>query len=454
MATNATPQQDEQPQPQGGPAGGGFNISGRTLAVADGGAAALVAVIVMVVLAVAGMFGGGGGVSGGGSVLGYMPGDAGLVTIGDVRTQTSRDGLEDYVAFIQDGGDDPRDTKDIGMDDDGIERFAVVYESLGGNDTLWIAEGDFEFDDIREELDDGLDCEDDDYRGFEMWECSGRSFPAAVAIFEKDGYVVIASQRQSDLEGLLTYMSREPEQLANAEDSDIRRILNTVGDGWLQIAAVDDCPVDRCQGSGLALQGEDSDSIDVSFALMFGSERAAEAMEGEIGIDDYVTTLLSVLALDLDIGNVKADGEFVVGDGIAEFVDPEEPRSSNQSSGSGSARPAATAAPAMAVPTAAPAAAVATSMPERAAREAVGRDTWLEDCSEITLVQTNQYLARHEQITRDDAYEHCECLHDYVQEWEGPPPATMSDVAAGRAGADALSFANVLSDASSYCAGW
>ena len=93
-------------------------------------------------------------------------------------------------------------------------------------------------------------------------------------------------------------------------------------------------------------------------------------------------------------------------------------------------------------------------MPERAAREAVGRDTWLEDCSEITLVQTNQYLARQEQITRDDAYERCECLHDYVREWEGPPPATMSDVAAGRLGADALSFANVLSDASSYCAGW
>lgn len=453
MATNDTPQQDEQPQPQGGPAGGGFSISGRTLAVAGGGAAALVAVIVVVALAVTGAFGGG-GVSGGGSVLGYVPGNAGLVTIGDVRTQTSRDGLEDYVAFIQDGGDDPRDTKDIGMDDDNIELFAVVYESFGGDDTLWIAKGDFEFDDIREELDDGLDCDDDDYRGFELWECSGRGFPAAVAIFERDGYVVIASQRQADLERLLTHMSREPEQLANAEDSDIRRVLGAVGDGWLRIAAVDDCPVDRCQGSGLALQGEDSDAIDVSFALMFGSERAAEAMEGEIGIDDYVTTLLSVLALDLDIGNVKADGEFVVGDGVAEFVDPEQPRSSNRSGGSGSARPAATTAPARAASTAAPAALMATPTPDRTAPAAVGRGEWVEDCSEVTLAQTNQYLARHEQISRDDAREHCECLHDYVQEWEGPPPATMSDVAAGRLSADALSFAHVLSDAGSYCAGW
>ena len=117
---------------------------------------------------------------------------------------------------------------------------------------------------------------------------------------------------------------------------------------------------------------------------------------------------------------MKADGEFVVGDGIAEFVDPDEPRSSNRGSGGGSARPAATAAPARVASTAAPAAVMATPRPERAAHEVVGRDEWVEDCSEFTLVQTNQYLARHEQITRDDAHEHCECLHDYVQEWEGP----------------------------------
>ena len=97
---------------------------------------------------------------------------------------------------------------------------------------------------------------------------------------------------------------------------------------------------------------------------------------------------------------------------------------------------------------------MATPTAPRAAREAVGRGEWVEDCSEITLVQTNRYLAHHEQITRDDAHEHCECLHDYVLEWEGPPPATMSEVVAGRAGADALGFANLLSDAGSYCAGW
>ncbi len=330
MAANGNSEhnQQSQHQPQAGPAGGGFPISGKMLGIVGGGAAGLVAAIVVVLLLLTGTFGdGGGGESGGGSVLGYVPGDARFVTIEDYRAFTNREGLEDYAEFIEEGGEDPRTTEDIGMDDEHIELFAVVFESILGDDTLWIAKGDFEFDDIREELDDGLGCEDDDYRGFEMWECSGRSFPAAVAIFEKDGYVVSASQRQSDLEQLLTHMSREPERLASAEDSDVRRILDNVGDGWLQVAQVGDCLVERCQGSGFALQGDESDSINVSFALMFGSERTAEAMEGEIGIDDYVKVLLSGIALDLDIGSVTADGEFVVGDGIAEFVDPDDPSS-------------------------------------------------------------------------------------------------------------------------------
>ena len=331
MATNGTPEHSEelQPQPQDGQSSGGlFGIPTKWLLIGGGGGGALLIVIVVALLLV---IGGGGGASGGDNILGYIPANAAFVVIKDVETQANSEGLEDFVEFMNDRGDDSRDTRDIGMDDDNIELFATVYESFGGDDILWIVKGDLEFDEIREELDDGLDCEDDEYRGFEMWQCADRSFPAAVAIFEKDRYVVIASQDESDLEQLLTHMSRDPEELANDEDSDIGRILDTAGDGWIQIVSADDCPVNRCQGFGFALWGEESDSLDLSFALMFGSERTAEAMESDIEIDDFLTNLLSALALELDIGNVKADGEFVTGDGIAEFVDPDDSRSSNQS---------------------------------------------------------------------------------------------------------------------------
>ena len=460
MATNETPEQPPE-QPNETPQGvqisiGGFNISSKMLIIGGaGGGAALVVVIVVVILLATGMFGGGGGASGGGDWLAYVPSDAAGVGIADNRAISDGDVPEDFADYWEDEDDGASErTYDfVDVDeDDLIVHATVVDDNFDG--TLDILQGNFDFDIIREELEDGRDCEDDDYRGFELWECPGQEYPA-VALFEKDKYVVLAAQRQSDLEDILTYKSRTPEKLANADDSDIKRLLGQT-DGWLQWAILGDaCPIDRCQGVAIAL-GESGDSADMpaSYALLFNSERAATAAEGNIEIDDLLEGWFALFALDLGIGEVKAQGEFVVGSGTAEFVDPDEPRSSNRGSGGGSARPAATAAPAMAVPTAAPASATATATPERTAHEAVGREEWVEDCSEITLAQTNQRLARHEQITRGDAYEHCECLHDYVQEWEGPPAATMSDVAAGRLGADALSFANVLSDASSYCAGW
>ena len=48
MATSQTPQQDEQPHLQGGPAGGRFSISGKTLGIVGGGATALAVTGVLV----------------------------------------------------------------------------------------------------------------------------------------------------------------------------------------------------------------------------------------------------------------------------------------------------------------------------------------------------------------------------------------------------------------------
>ena len=428
--------------------------------IAGGGGAALLVVIIVVVLFSTGVFsGGGGGASGGPDWLAYVPGDAAAAGVVDNRAFFGGDVPEDFVDYWDDADDGASeeiyDFVDIDEDDLFIHASALDHNL---DETLEILRGDFDFDVIREELEDGRDCEDDDYRGFEMWECAGQPYPA-VALFEKDKYVVLAAQRQSDLADMLTYKSREPEKLADVDDTDVKRLLDQT-EGWMEFAFLGDfCPINRCEGFAIAL-GNSGDSADMpaSYALLFNSERAATAAEGDIAIDDLLEEWFSFIALDLRIGEVKAEGEFIVGSGRAEFQDPANVRSSTRNAGSPrqpQAQTAAPAAPTMAVSTAAPApAVVATPTPERAASGAVGRERWIEDCSEITLVQTNQYLARHEQITRDDANEHCECVHDYVQEWEGPPAATMSDVAAGRLGADALRFANVLSGAGSYCAGW
>ena len=233
--------------------------------------------------------------------------------------------LLEYWEDYESGGpldDFPDSFDDLDIDDDDVGIFAFVIDE-DGNDSLSIVQGDFEFDVIREDLEDGADCEDDDYRGFELWECPDGG---TVALFEKDGYLVFAGeQRQDDLEQLLTDKSRNPEKLADADDSDIKEILSRTGGGWLQFALItEDCPIERCEGIAIAVgESDDSDSMPASYAVMFSSERAAAAAEGDVEIDDFLEEMFANFDLDLDIGQVKAEGEFVVGSGTAEFIDPE-----------------------------------------------------------------------------------------------------------------------------------
>ena len=112
--------------------------------------------------------------------------------------------------------------------------------------------------------------------------------------------MVLAAQRQNDLEDMLTYKSREPEKLANADDSDAKRLLGQT-EGWVQWAFLGDfCPINRCQGFAIALgKSEDSADMPASYALLFNSERAATAAEGDIAIDDLLEEWFSLIDLDL-----------------------------------------------------------------------------------------------------------------------------------------------------------
>lgn len=371
MASNGTPEQSNDAPQGGGPAGGGgFTISSKMLAIGGGGigAVALVVIIVVVLLTTGVFGGGGGGASGGSDLLAYVPGDAGAVAIADNRAVLNGNVPEDLIEYWEDdesGGpldDFPDSYDDLDIDDDDVATFAFVFDE-DGNDSLAIVQGDFAFDIVREDLEDGADCEDDDYRGFELWECPDGG---AVALFEKDGYLVFAAEgRQDDLEQLLTDKSRSPEKLADADGNDIKEILSRTDGGWLQFAFIqEDCIIERCEGLAIAVgESEDSDAIPASYAVMFSSERAAAAAEGDVEIDDFLEEFFAGFDFDLDIGEVKAEGEFLVGTGTAEFVEPDDTssRSSNPNSGGGSSRESARAQAESA--TQAPAAVRATNTP-------------------------------------------------------------------------------------------
>ena len=333
MATNGNPQQRNN-APQGGrPSGGGFTITGRTLAIGGGGIGVVVLIAVIVgVLLMTGVIGGGGGdgASGGGDVLGYVPGDAELVAIWDGRAFYGGDVPEDYTEYLEDQGLVEEGSHGfLEIDEDDI----IVQALVDGE--LEILQGDFDFEIIREELEDGRDCESDDFRDFELWECQGEEYPA-VALFEKDKYVVLASERQGHLEEVLTSKSRTPEKLANSDDSEIKKTLDRAGEGWLRIVAVGDCGIERCEGAAIAIEGsDDSENIPGTYAVMFRNDRAAAAAAEEgLEIDKLVEDMFAIFEMDMVVDDVEAEGEFVVGDGTAEFVDPDEPRSAVPGGGS------------------------------------------------------------------------------------------------------------------------
>ena len=452
MAANGTPEQPNDTPRGGQPSGGGFSISGKTLGIAGGGAVALVVVIVVVVLLLTGVFGGG-GASGGGDVLAYVPGDAGFVMIVDYRAVTNGDVPEDFVEYFEDLELFSADAwGDLGIDDDDVATWALVDDENSGS-SLVIVRGDFEFDDTREELEDGADCEDDDYRGFELWECPGGG---AVALFERDRYLVFGEQ--DDLEQLLTYKRRTPEKLADAGDSEIKEILDRAGSGWLRFAGIgDDCPIERCDGIAIAVgESADSDAIPASYAVLFSSERAAAASEGDVAIDDFLEEMFADFDLELDIGEVKAEGEFVVGSGTAEFVDPDEPRSrSTDPSGGVGVNRENESARAPALPT--------QGIPAALAETTVPFSEWVNDCEQATVHPPNAVESvRPDQRERFEAEtaQYCRCLHDYFLAYWGMEPRMMSakpePVILGRgSGAlvDAYTYQrDMLDPASSYCA--
>ena len=56
---------------------------------------------------------------------------------------------------------------------------------------------------------------------------------------------------------------------------------------------------------------------------MFSSKRAAAGVGDDVEIDDLVENPFAEFALELDIDEVKAEVEYVVGTEEAEFVEPE-----------------------------------------------------------------------------------------------------------------------------------
>ena len=198
---------------------------------------------------------------------------------------------------------------------DGVEDIEQVGAWMPSSNYLWVISGSFEFEDIRDDLDDE-GFEETSYRGYEVWEG-----PIFYALLEEAGYVIY-SESEDDLEDSLGVLYRGEGAIADAEDNDLKRVLDKLGKATF-ITAFGECEnVRRCQSYGIAYHTEydiEAAGTKVDFLALFSSERAAEdAADDYDEVADAVEQGGSFGSRFLDIGDIKTDGEFVVGQGILE----------------------------------------------------------------------------------------------------------------------------------------
>ena len=239
------------------------------------------------------------GRTGSGGVLELVPDTVGGVRVFDVREIL--------------GGDAPADFEDVLDSMQVLERYEelgilsvdvhtlVVVES-GSGEELNFLHGEFDFDGIREVLDEG-GRKDEDYRGYELW---GR-YPA-LALLEDDGYVILGDP--GEVKDVLRSLARDRGLLLQDGEDPLKRVMDRVGTGSVAWADGDCGGLDLsgCEATAFAASSGDKFSLEMVDAYVFSSERAAAAAVRKV--DDFYEELGDeVDSLDYE---VDSDGEFVV----------------------------------------------------------------------------------------------------------------------------------------------
>ena len=228
--------------------------------------------------------------------LGLVPDDSSSVTVMDVEQILKGDGPDAIVDRLEDLEDD---VDVIGVDVNDLT--TLVYANR-----LLIMEGDIDFEEVRDELDDA-DYDDDRYQGHEFWE-QGRLWVESAALLEDRNQIVIGDV--DAVKDVLKALNRGSGSLLDDADSDLGRALKRAGGGWV-VSARKECrsyDVRGCNAIGTAIHKGDEDYV-VQFtaAYLFRNERTAESEMGDL--EDEIDDSLS---RDFDIEEVRQDGEFVI----------------------------------------------------------------------------------------------------------------------------------------------
>ena len=222
---------------------------------------------------------------------GLMPEDVVAFSVIDVDevfsgnvSSTLRDELEDEFGESLD---------DLGVSLDDVS-------NLSASEGLTVASGFFDFDVIRDRLEDaGLSSED--YRGFEFWEGDGSRI-ASSALLEFDEYVI--SGDSASVQDVLRGLSRGSGLVGNSSGS-AYTLLRSGASGWL-IQVASDCQSiggSDCEGVAISFSGDD-DQLEAWTGFLFRDADSADSVS--LDLDDSM-----MLGLVYEIWDVGVDGRVV-----------------------------------------------------------------------------------------------------------------------------------------------
>ena len=245
------------------------------------------------------------------NVLQVVPDNVTDVTVWDVETVLTGDVPDEMLNGLESEFEDA--FEDVGIDLYDIDELVEVY---GDNGSVTIIEGDFELDEVWEELEDA-NYRYDEYRGSPLWQ-DGRSTNWRALAWIKDTRRLVMGDTEA-VRDVLRSTTRDSGFLFDDQSRFLTRAVSKAGRN-LVVFASDNCEfieVDGCRAfSGTVASGENGDHFEFTYYMLFRNERTAGAkmlvLEEEFEND---------LADGADIVEVSVDGDFVV---IRSAVDEDE----------------------------------------------------------------------------------------------------------------------------------
>ena len=267
-------------------------------------------VLVLVMFALGGC---GGGPSLPDEAIGLVPDDWEEMVVIDVQRVLAGDAPPEYRDEFEGQWGDR--VADVGVPVEEVS--TIVVASMRNGSEVMIMRGSFDFEAVRGELGDaGMD--EEEYRGFELWEGGQIPWSSSVAVLENGGYLVAGLGAAGTPSEVLRGLSRESGLIGYDDDSYVDDLVRRAGDGWVVVvSSAEDCggvAVRRCEAVAWSTDTGNEYEMAVTWAYRFGDERSAGS-----AVDDLREMFERLDRLVVE--DVSVDGSYVVAAGTIDEDD-------------------------------------------------------------------------------------------------------------------------------------